>query len=103
MFHLISYKEGCHIVLISKIYPYFEVLLYVLENIPYIPWSADFDDLQVFSLATQNKQALSVCLSVLQIRFFTDKFTGPLVIHCHVLNHEDVGMMMVVDVVSEGL
>ena len=28
------------------------------------PWSADFDDLRVFSLAMQNEQALSVCLSV---------------------------------------
>jgi len=27
-----------------------------------IIWSADFDDLRVFSLAMQNKQALSVCL-----------------------------------------
>jgi len=27
------------------------------------PWSADFDDLRVCSLAMQNKQALSVCLS----------------------------------------
>jgi len=29
------------------------------------PWSADFDDLRVFSLAMQNKLELSVCLSVL--------------------------------------
>jgi len=28
------------------------------------PWSADFDDLRVFSLAMQNKLELSVCLSV---------------------------------------
>jgi len=27
------------------------------------PWSADFDDLRVFSLAMQNKLELSVCLS----------------------------------------
>jgi len=26
------------------------------------PWSADFDDLRVFSLAMQNKLELSVCL-----------------------------------------
>jgi len=30
------------------------------------PWSADFDDLRVFSLAMQNKLELSVCLSVLE-------------------------------------
>ena len=28
------------------------------------PWSADFDDLGVFSLAMQNKLELSVCLSI---------------------------------------
>ena len=28
------------------------------------PWSVDFDDLRVFSLAMQNKLELSVCLSV---------------------------------------
>jgi len=28
------------------------------------PWSADFDDLRVFSLAMQNKLELSVCLSL---------------------------------------
>jgi len=33
----------------------------------------------------------------------TDKFTGPLVIHCHVLSHGDGGMVMVVDVVTKGL
>jgi len=27
------------------------------------PWSGDFDDLRVFSLAMQNKLELSVCLS----------------------------------------
>jgi len=27
------------------------------------PWSADFDDLRVFSLAMQNKLELSVCLN----------------------------------------
>ena len=27
------------------------------------PWSADFDDLRVFSLAMQNQKKLSVCLS----------------------------------------
>jgi len=32
------------------------------------PWSADFDDLRAFSLAMQNKEALS-CLSVSLIFF----------------------------------
>jgi len=36
------------------------------------PWSADFDDLQVFSLAMQNKLELSV-LSVCQAFFVLEK------------------------------
>jgi len=46
---------------------------------------------------------VQIVKSHLQIRFITDEFTGPMVIHCHILSHEDSGMMMVVDVVPEGL
>jgi len=28
---------------------------------------------------------------------------GPITIHCHILDHEDLGMMMVVNVVPQGL
>ena len=30
------------------------------------------------------------------------KFTGEVVIHCHILYHEDLGMMMTADIVEEG-
>ena len=30
------------------------------------------------------------------------KFTGEVVIHCHILVHEDLGMMMTVEIVDEG-
>jgi len=33
----------------------------------------------------------------------TDRFMGPMIIHCHILDHEDLGMMMVVNVVPQGL
>jgi len=39
------------------------------------PWSADFDDLRVFSLAMQNKLELSVCLSVYAREFFSSNET----------------------------
>ena len=38
------------------------LLLQLSKHIMTDPWSADFDDLWVFSLAMQNKQALSLCL-----------------------------------------
>jgi len=38
----------------------------------------------------------------LQIRFLTDEFISPMVIHCHILQHEDLGMMMVVNIVPQG-
>lgn len=36
------------------------------------------------------------------IRFIPIDFTGDVVIHCHILQHEDAGMMMVVGIVDEG-
>jgi len=38
----------------------------------------------------------------LQIRFLTDEFISPMVMHCHILQHEDLGMMMVVNIVPQG-
>jgi len=38
----------------------------------------------------------------LQIRFVTDDFICPIVMHCHILLHEDIGMMMVVNIVPQG-
>jgi len=38
----------------------------------------------------------------LQIRFLTDEFICPVIMHCHILQHEDVGMMMVVNIVPPG-
>jgi len=32
----------------------------------------------------------------------TDKFISPIVMHCHILNHEDLGMTMVVDIAPPG-
>jgi len=37
----------------------------------------------------------------LRVRFQTDCYTGPLVIHCHVLYHEDLGMMTWFNTVGE--
>ncbi|XP_076825740.1 multicopper oxidase mco-like isoform X2 [Clavelina lepadiformis] len=37
-----------------------------------------------------------------QIRFQTDRFIGTVVIHCHILYHEDHGMMMVTKIVPDG-
>ncbi|WP_243437470.1 multicopper oxidase family protein [Streptomyces sp. FH025] len=37
--------------------------------------------------------------AVLRIRF--DDFTGRTVLHCHILNHEDAGMMAVLDIVPD--
>lgn len=34
------------------------------------------------------------------VRFLTDCYSGPLLIHCHVLHHEDNGMMMMLDVLG---
>ncbi|WP_437312219.1 multicopper oxidase domain-containing protein [Sorangium sp. So ce388] len=34
------------------------------------------------------------------VRIPFDEFTGKFVFHCHILNHEDNGMMAVVDVVE---
>ena len=31
------------------------------------------------------------------------KYVGVVVIHCHLLNHEDEGMMMVAQIVQEGI
>ena len=36
-----------------------------------------------------------------QIRLLPHEFTDVVVIHCHILAHEDEGMMMVVKVVGE--
>lgn len=41
-------------------------------------------------------------LSDVKIRFRTDRFTGPVVIHCHRTDHEDEGMMMMAQIVSQG-
>jgi len=38
----------------------------------------------------------------LQIRFVTDEFICPVIMHCHILNQEDLGMMMVVNIVPPG-
>ncbi|MEV7185173.1 multicopper oxidase family protein [Kitasatospora sp. NPDC093102] len=38
--------------------------------------------------------------AVLRVRF--DDFTGRTVLHCHILNHEDKGMMAVLDIVPDG-
>ncbi|MCC9307938.1 multicopper oxidase family protein [Kitasatospora sp. RB6PN24] len=38
--------------------------------------------------------------AVLRIRF--DDFTGKTVLHCHILNHEDKGMMAVLNIVPDG-
>lgn len=40
-------------------------------------------------------------LSNITIRFRQHRFEGPIVTHCHVLYHEDVGMMLVTDSVAE--
>jgi len=41
-------------------------------------------------------------LSNITVRFRQHKFTGPIVTHCHILYHEDVGMMLVTDSVLPG-
>ncbi|XP_078585851.1 multicopper oxidase CueO-like [Branchiostoma floridae x Branchiostoma japonicum] len=38
-------------------------------------------------------------LASITIRFMADEYPGTCVIHCHFLNHEDVGMMMVTEIV----
>ncbi|XP_076825147.1 uncharacterized protein LOC143470759 [Clavelina lepadiformis] len=40
--------------------------------------------------------------SNITIRFQTDRFIGTVVIHCHILYHEDHGMMMVTKIVPDG-
>ncbi|XP_076824256.1 multicopper oxidase mco-like [Clavelina lepadiformis] len=40
--------------------------------------------------------------SNITIRFRTDRFIGTVVIHCHILYHEDQGMMMVTKIVPAG-
>ena len=37
-----------------------------------------------------------------QIRFVTDEFICPVIMHCHILAHEDLGMMMVVNILPPG-
>ena len=37
-----------------------------------------------------------------QIRFVPHDYTDDVIIHCHILAHEDLGMMMVVKVTDEG-
>jgi len=32
----------------------------------------------------------------------TDEFICPVIMHCHILAHEDLGMMMVVNIVPPG-
>jgi len=64
MFHLISYKQGCHIVLISKICYYFEILLHVLENIPVSHGQLTLMTSGSFRWPCKiNKHCLSVCLA----------------------------------------
>ena len=41
-------------------------------------------------------------MSIFQIRFKADRFTGEVVMHCHILPHEDIGMMMTVDITDKG-
>uniref|UniRef100_F6YQV7 ferroxidase n=3 Tax=Ciona intestinalis TaxID=7719 RepID=F6YQV7_CIOIN len=36
------------------------------------------------------------------IRFNAHKYTGEVVVHCHLLNHEDTGMMLTADIVDQG-
>ncbi|XP_076825146.1 multicopper oxidase mco-like [Clavelina lepadiformis] len=42
-------------------------------------------------------------MSNITIRFMAHKYVGVVVIHCHLLNHEDEGMMMVAQIVPEGI
>ncbi|XP_002128493.3 laccase-like [Ciona intestinalis] len=41
-------------------------------------------------------------MSNVTIRFVTDTYVGLVVAHCHILNHEDWGMMLAVDIVRQG-
>uniref|UniRef100_H2YBB0 ferroxidase n=1 Tax=Ciona savignyi TaxID=51511 RepID=H2YBB0_CIOSA len=41
-------------------------------------------------------------MSNVTIRFKTDSYTGLVVAHCHILNHEDLGMMLAVEIVEQG-
>ena len=34
----------------------------------------------------------------MNVRLQTDRFTGKMVIHCHILEHEDLGMMGMLDI-----
>jgi len=36
------------------------------------------------------------------IRFLTDRYTTGVIIHCHLLHHEDTGMMMQVGITTDG-
>ena len=38
--------------------------------------------------------------SGVRVRFRTDRFTGHVVVHCHLLDHEDRGMMAVYDILD---
>ena len=38
---------------------------------------------------------------VLRTRQLVDRFTGPMVVHCHILIHEDYGMMSTIEVTGE--
>ena len=39
----------------------------------------------------------------MRVRFQTVTFNGSVVLHCHILGHEDQGMMGVVDVVGDAV
>ena len=40
-------------------------------------------------------------LNDLQIRFTTNLYTGNVIVHCHILQHEDLGMMMLAKILPE--
>ena len=39
---------------------------------------------------------------ILQVRFRTDEYVGPVMIHCHLTKDEDQGMMMVAQIDPKG-
>ena len=42
-------------------------------------------------------------LDKMTMRFHTETFTGPVVMHCHILPHEDLGMMGVACIYDEDI
>ena len=68
-----------------------ESLLKTHEENPFAGFSLEGDWFDTLILGTP----------VLRTRQLVDRFTGPMVVHCHILIHEDYGMMSTIEVTGE--